>query len=410
MADSQYSALIKALSAGGGNDISGAIAARQSRAYATNPLINAASLMQPIEIQPGARNVETGMVNAGQSILAALMTAQGIKQAKGETQAYNSKIVNALRGGEQGLESLAGDPETADIYSVLKNERIQKEADARIALTKELAGRGMAFGDNGSLQPLPGYGTVLGAQEAQKSMGSQGMTLDPAGQVRAFPGWDDVLANRESAKEMGKQGMVIGQGGEVGLRPGYSSALGEITAAKQNTPYDRKTAARKEIQASAPYQQLADVVPQFNTLVRLKYDDTIGGDIGFIASVARIWDPNSVVREGEFHINDDRARTLFEQYAGDIGATVAGKTRLGPEVKQRLIQATAQKVAETQAMYNTVAGQIIKGHILPGQTAEEMAPMPLIPPDQWTTFKSVDRKPIPGETKEQWKARVRGMQ
>ena len=92
----------------------------------------------------------------------------------------------------------------------------------------------------------------------------------------------------------------------------------------------------------------------FKQLISLAGQDSKASDIGIIAAMAKIWDPQGVINENEFKVNAE-AQAALDSILGNARAFVSGKSRLTNKTKQDMIKAASAK-------YNAF-GEIYKDNV-----------------------------------------------
>jgi len=107
--------------------------------------------------------------------------------------------------------------------------------------------------------------------------------------------------------------------------------------------YDRIT-------KSPTYVQFSDIDKNFQALKALAPLDNRAASVGMISSLARIWDPEGTVREGEYRLNAAAQSALDDIYGG-WREVVEGKGRLSPQAKNDIIQAAGAKYNEFGKAY-----------------------------------------------------------
>lgn len=137
----------------------------------------------------------------------------------------------------------------------------------------------------------------------------------------------------------------------------------ELPANKLARELEGKTYER--IVALPQYKMLADVDSNFRSLGDLAKQDSKAADIGLISTVARIRDPQSTVREGEYQINAD-TQSLLNKIAGNWESVVTGQSRLNEVDKARLIASVVPKYNELGASYLEARNPLIEALKLDG--------------------------------------------
>lgn len=112
--------------------------------------------------------------------------------------------------------------------------------------------------------------------------------------------------------------------------------------------YERTEKMRKELRSSAPVKNFEQSLNLYESAVKAaKRDDRIS-DVDLVFAVAKIYDPNSVVREGEV-ITVQNADQL-PRFLTDIISRASGGGRIGPDVREQLLRSARDRmtVYETQ--------------------------------------------------------------
>lgn len=112
---------------------------------------------------------------------------------------------------------------------------------------------------------------------------------------------------------------------------------------------EQAAAVRKELNSLPPVQNYREALPVFQSAI--KAPDTPAGDLDLIYAVGKVFDPNSVVREGEMALVI-KAGTPMQRWEGAVRSIVQGKGRLTPSQRQQL-QATLQgRVTELKGAHD----------------------------------------------------------
>lgn len=108
-------------------------------------------------------------------------------------------------------------------------------------------------------------------------------------------------------------------------------------------------AVRKEFNDLPEVKNFRAVVPIINSAIDAP--DNKSGDIQFAYTIGKIFDPNSVVREGELKLVGDAAN-MMEKYRGELQALTSGKGRLTANTRAELLAAAQARVGELQAAHD----------------------------------------------------------
>lgn len=100
-----------------------------------------------------------------------------------------------------------------------------------------------------------------------------------------------------------------------------------------------------------------DVVPIFSSMVNSAGRDDIVSDIDLVYGLAKIMDPNSVVRESEQRIVVTSSQGLTDQMIGWINGLNGGR-RLQPEARQNILATAQQRVTGVVEAANNLRNEV----------------------------------------------------
>lgn len=129
--------------------------------------------------------------------------------------------------------------------------------------------------------------------------------------------------------------------GDSPLNP--NDPAGELRRKLESDTYSR-------ISALPQYKMYADLESNFKALESLAKQDSKAADLGLISTIARIRDPQSVVREGEIVMNAD-TQAYLDSVVGNWRSIATGESRLKPVDKARIIGSVVPKYNELGASY-----------------------------------------------------------
>lgn len=115
--------------------------------------------------------------------------------------------------------------------------------------------------------------------------------------------------------------------------------------------FDDISSIRKEISGLPEVKRYSEALPAYNTMVKAGTNPSAAGDLAFVYGIAKVFDPDSVVREGEMKFSSN-AQSMPDKVIGAINAVVAGGTRLSEDVKRELIQITQERMQEMRGQYD----------------------------------------------------------
>ena len=185
-----------------------------------------------------------------------------------------------------------------------------------------------------------------------------GHTVRPDGTLS--PADPNYVAGRAAIAAAGQtpawdseRGMWItppGQVPQAAGTPGAPPAAGRVPGAAAPSALPPRssdiTTLRKEFNDLPEVKNYRATVPIFNSAI--KAPDTRAGDIQFAYTIGKIFDPNSVVREGELKLVGEAA-TVLEKFQGELRTLTEGKGRLTPETRRQLLETAQARVRELEA-------------------------------------------------------------
>jgi hypothetical protein len=227
-------------------------------------------------------------------------------------------------------------------------------------------GAGIASGSTEGWGPGIGRGLALAQQTQQNAQENQlkrlllGAQMAPEVKEITLPGGGKVSAR-------------VGPGGQV--TPLDTSALGPQAAVPD---FENATSLRKEYQALPQYKTYQEALPIYRSMTDAAKRDSRASDLNLVYGMAKIFDPNSVVREGEQVIVKDTA-SLPDWLQGEInrlngGASLQRQTRtaLLQEARSRIV-AYQDQLRPVYERYSGIAGR----YGIPGSDlATDLQPFP----------------------------------
>ena len=166
----------------------------------------------------------------------------------------------------------------------------------------------------------------------------------------------------------------MGGDGKPYLPEGYSQAQPTEVKASDGTPmaWDRATntarpiggmtpgrpkfediaSLRKDISALPETKRYGEAAPIFRSMVKSAPNPSAAADLDFVYGVAKIFDPDSVVREGEMKLVG-QAQSLPEDIKGFIQRVTSGQGRLTQEARYRILEVAQTRMNELRGAYDT---------------------------------------------------------
>jgi hypothetical protein len=148
-----------------------------------------------------------------------------------------------------------------------------------------------------------------------------------------------------------KQSMLQMPDGQ--LRPIDMSQFGQQGQLPPNFEDTQKL--RKELTAQPNVQKFSQSVGVYNSMLASADIDTRAADLDLVNAFAKIMDPDSAIREGEFAVVA-AAQSIPDRIKGQIQYFAEGKGNLTPEAKSKLIEIAGNRVGS----YRNLASQDVE--------------------------------------------------
>lgn len=153
---------------------------------------------------------------------------------------------------------------------------------------------------------------------------------------------------------------VAQPGSPVGMRPAPTGVdpkswreaetkrlVGEMSPANN----EFTASVRKEIQNLPSYKKYAESSPVYSSMLDASKRDTKGADLNMVYALAKIFDPTSVVREGEVKMASDMGS--IQEYLNGVVRSMGGSGRLTPEVRQHLLDEGYSRMAAHRSVFDS---------------------------------------------------------
>lgn len=111
---------------------------------------------------------------------------------------------------------------------------------------------------------------------------------------------------------------------------------------------------REEISNSPEFKQFSLNSNYMNAMEKAAQRDDRASDISLISNIAKMRDPTSVVRDGEYKLSTDTA-SWFDQQFGNVKSAVTGQSRLSPETRAKLLNAARDYYDSSRQQYEAIA-------------------------------------------------------
>ncbi len=112
---------------------------------------------------------------------------------------------------------------------------------------------------------------------------------------------------------------------------------------------------RKEIRSLPSYQNYSQAAPIYKNMIKTAGENSKASDLNLVYSLGKIFDPNSVVREGELILAKNTA-ALPDWVVGTINA-LNGGAQLQPETRERIMVEAHHRITSYSDLLNGDLGQ-----------------------------------------------------
>lgn len=142
------------------------------------------------------------------------------------------------------------------------------------------------------------------------------------------------------------------------------------------------TEFRKEVYALPEVKRYSTAIPIFRSMVESAKNPSSAADLDFVYGIAKIFDPESVVREGEMKLVG-HAQSIPEAIKGQMEAAVMGRARLTPEARARILETARTRMGELEGSVNTTIdpykGRADRAKIRHDDVFPQFQPLPDVP-------------------------------
>jgi hypothetical protein len=114
------------------------------------------------------------------------------------------------------------------------------------------------------------------------------------------------------------------------------------------------SALRQDVLSDPAYKNIASAAPIYRSLVDTSGRDTGASDLNFVYGIAKIFDPTSVVREGEIQMANSTA-DVVSMIQGLWSKAKDGTSSMTPEIRANLLAEARSRMEGYQAEYNNTA-------------------------------------------------------
>ena len=134
---------------------------------------------------------------------------------------------------------------------------------------------------------------------------------------------------------------------------------------------------RGELLDSPAYKDVAEIEKGYKALKEISKEKSAISDVGLISTIARIWDPGSTVREGEFKITERAAQDVFTNFKGEINRAIYGGAKLSDKTREAMIDAARRKLNSQEVAYNELAERVSNIAERRGLNVNNILPRPI---------------------------------
>jgi hypothetical protein len=137
--------------------------------------------------------------------------------------------------------------------------------------------------------------------------------------------------------------------------PADPAQAGALASKTSNTQFDNISGLRKEVQGLPSYKNYAQAYPIVKAMADTYNTDSKASDLNLVYGLGKIFDPGSVVREGEMVMVKDTA-SLPDWLVGAING-VNGGARLQASTRQAILREAISRANQYKQAYDQDAGQ-----------------------------------------------------
>lgn len=142
---------------------------------------------------------------------------------------------------------------------------------------------------------------------------------------------------------------------------------------------------RKEVDNLAEVKRYTQAAPIFQSMVKSAKNNSAAADLDFVYGIAKIFDPESVVREGEMKLVG-AAQSIPQQIQGWMAQVVNGQGRLTPEQRQALLEVSQTRMQELKGALDQrlspYEGIITRNRMNRSDVMPGLVELPTLPPPQ----------------------------
>lgn len=264
-------------------------------------------------------------------------------------------IAPGMAGLQEALRIHAGNPGVARSLPTLLQVAQASEKQA------PKAPEGMRFNAQGGLENIPGFADAKGQQtaagwkpidrlqaEAQAGRETPQEAAQRAGAIAAAQTPYQIQAaraGRETPQEAAAKAAAIEQ-----------AKMQANPTAGNKQAYELEGKLRDDFNQFQPVKSFRQAAPIITSMREAVNRNTAGADLNLVYGIAKIFDPDSVVREGEMVLVKSTAN-LPAQVEGYL-SFVMGGGRLTPEIRANLMQEAESRYSAYKSGYDAAATSV----------------------------------------------------
>src|SRR3990167_3371961 len=259
-------------------------------------------------------------------------------------------------------------------FSQLDRKQVSDDLDRKLGLTEKLASiqEKMTTAAKDNYQKIvdtvgyQGLADALGGDKAAQNVAEQALGLPKnALSNTAFltmkkptTSMSGSIQEYEYAKSQGYKGSFVDYQNEDANRKrsiASAGAGGGLTPAQINSSVNTIAGAFDNEQIVKSYNTVQE---GYQTIKNIGVDTkSPADDIAFIYAFAKIMDPNSVVREGEYNTIQKYAQTWADNFQFSAKRIFSNTNFLTPDAKQKMLNALAPKIQTITSQYKNLQAE-----------------------------------------------------
>ena len=305
----------------------------------------AQALMQQGMSAAPVRSPLEGVARALQAGVGGYFQNQTRKDYEAQGDQYTKGLAAALKGDDiVAALSNSDSPYLQQTGLMMQLDLAKDKQKSKSQLANDLLAKGLVLNTDGSISAVQGYGSALGGIKNEETIagipgkvaeGQAMIPVDVQKQQALMPGAvteaqlkAQATAPIEAAKDIGV----------------YNSTQGPQKV------FENTEKLRDDFANNANVKNYQTVVPIYKSMVEAAGRNTRAADLNLVYGMAKIFDPTSVVREGEQVLVQNTA-ALPDQLIGMINRLNGGQA-LQPDTRRALLAEAKSRVDQSEGLYN----------------------------------------------------------